>query len=171
MSVSEEITSEEAWTLARLERMLRDTSVLVPRHGRSPKRELELQGIMHDYLSACFADFTQKVEIAGSLRCFKSDCGIRSVGAAIEFKFIDTPQKAAVAFSGLAEDSAVYKGSKDWVRFYAVVYQTGPFMLESHLRSDMSRIGAIAWEPAVVSGFGTPAKGKPKVEKRRNTNS
>jgi len=166
MSVSAAITSEEAWTLARLEKMLRDTPVLVHRWKRCPARELELQMYMHDYLSASFADFTDRVEIGGTIKCFKPDCGVRSVGAAIEFKYIDSEQKAAVAFSGLAEDSAAYKGSKDWIRFYAVVYQTGPFMLESHLRSDMKRIGAVAWEPMVVNGFGPPRESR---EVDRNT--
>ncbi|MCC6363114.1 MAG: hypothetical protein IT165_06285 [Bryobacterales bacterium] len=154
MTVSRQITSEQAWTLARLESMLRDTPVLVHRLGRpSPTREIDLQRVMHDYLSACFADYDPKPSISGTLKAFKPDCGVRSVRAAIEFKFIDTPEKAAVAFGGLAEDSAAYKGSKDWTRFYAVVYQTGPFMHESHLRSDMQRIGAVAWEPFVVNGF------------------
>ena len=80
------------------------------------------------------------------------DCGIASVGAAIEFKFVRNKEEVAVAFSGIAEDTAGYKGSKDWTRFYAVIYQAQPFMLESQLRSDLKRIGAATWTPIVVNG-------------------
>ena len=38
-----------------------------------------------------------------------------------------------------------------------MIYQAQPFMLESHLRSDLRRIGAATWIPIVVNG---PAKGK-----------
>jgi hypothetical protein len=157
MTVSNEISSEQAWTLSRLEGMLRDTPGLVHRRGRHPEDEGELQEIMHDYLSACFPDFRLNPPIGGTLKTFKPDCGIASVGAAIEFKIVHTKEKAAVAFSGVAEDTAGYKGSKDWTRFYAVIYQAKPFMLESHLRSDMKRIGAATWTPILVNG---PARHK-----------
>lgn len=54
MTVSEAISSGAAWTLSRLEAMLRDTPGLA--HGRqtAPANEIKLQEIMHDYLSAAF---------------------------------------------------------------------------------------------------------------------
>lgn len=159
ISVSEAISSEEAWTLSRLEAMLRDTPGLVHRRNAAPATEIELQKIMHDYLSACFPDFRLNPPIGGTLKDFKPDCGIASVGAAIEFKIVHTKEQMAVAFSGVAEDTAGYKGSKDWTRFYAVMYQAQPFMLESQLRSDLKRIGAATWTPIVVNG---PTKSKPK---------
>lgn len=151
MTVTGEMSSEEAWTLHRLEAMLRDTAGLV--HRRNPPRnEPDLQRIMHDYLSAAFPDFDPQPDIGGTLKHFKPDCGIRSVGAAIEFKIVHTREQVATAFSGITEDTSGYKGSKDWTRFYAVVYQARPFMLESHLRGDMKRIGAATWTPIVVNG-------------------
>jgi hypothetical protein len=72
--------------------------------------------------------------IGGTLKNF--DCGIASVGAAIEFKIVHTKEQVAVAYSGIAEDTAGYRGSKDWTRFYSVIYQAEPLMLETHLRSD-----------------------------------
>lgn len=156
ISVSEAISSEEAWTLSRLEAMLRDTPGLVHRRKDPPANEIDLQAVMHDYLSACFPSFTLNPPIGGILKHFKPDCGIANVGAAIEFKFVRTRSQVPVAFSGIAEDTAGYKGSKDWTRFYAVIYQTEPHMLESHLRSDLQRIGAVTWTPIVVTGPGTP---------------
>jgi hypothetical protein len=143
--------------------MLRDTPALVHRRS-APATEIELQNTMHDYLSACFPDFVFNPAIGGTLKNFKPDCGIRDVGAAIEFKIVHTPEQVAVAFGGVAEDTAGYKGSKDWTRFYAVVYQAQPFMLESHLRSDLKRIGAATWTPIVVNGP-TEKKAKKKASK------
>ena len=159
MTLSEAISSEEAWTLSRLEAMLRDTPGLVHRRQMAPANEAELQKIMHDYLSACFPDFRLNPPIGGALKNFKPDCGIASVGAAIEFKIVHTEEQMAVAFSGVAEDTAGYRGSKDWTRFYAVIYQAQPFMLESQLRSDLKRIGAATWTPIVVNGP-TKSEGK-----------
>ena len=132
--------------------MLRDTPGLVRRRKNPPANETELQKIMHDYLSACFLDFRLNPPIGGTLKNFKPDCGIASVGAAIEFKIVHTEEQRTVAFSGVAEDTAGYKGSRDWTRFYAVIYQAEPFILEGHLRSDLKRIGAATWTPIVVNG-------------------
>jgi hypothetical protein len=54
LTVSEAISSEEAWTLHRLEITLRDTAALVHRRLAAPVKEHDLQEIMHDYLRACF---------------------------------------------------------------------------------------------------------------------
>ena len=170
-TVSEAISSEEAWTLSRLEAMLRDTAGLVHRRHTAPVNETELQKIMHDYLGACFADFRHNPPIGGTLKTFKPDCGIASVGAAIEFKIIHTKEQMAVAFSGVAEDTAGYKGSKDWTRFYAVIYQAQPFMLESHLRSDLKRIGAATWTPILVNGpCGEKGTAKPRPRRQSTEN-
>jgi hypothetical protein len=152
MSVTNTISSEEAWTLSRLEAMLDDTAVLVHRRGKAPADELELQGIAHDYLRACFPDFTPNPPIGGTLKKFIPDCGIRSVGAAIEFKIVHTKEQVAVAFDGIAADVSGYRGSRDWTRFYAVFYQAQPFMSKSEVRSELKRIGATGWTPIVVNG-------------------
>jgi hypothetical protein len=164
ITVSEAISSEEAWTLSRLEAMLRDTPGLMHRRQVVPANESELQKIMHDYLSACFPDFRLNPPIGGTLKNFKPDCGIASVGAAIEFKIVHNREQMAIAFSGVAEDTAGYKGSKDWSRFYAVIYQAQPFMLESQLRSDLKRIGAATWTPFVVNG---PTRAKKAVRNKK----
>jgi hypothetical protein len=151
ITVSEVISSADGWNLNRLEAMLRDTSTLVHRHS-APANEMDVQKIMHDYLSASFPDFRKNPPIGGTLKTFKPDSGIASVGAAIEFKFVRTAEEVAVAASGIFEDSAGYKGSKDWTRFYCVIYQAKPFMLESHLVSDLKRIEANSWKAFVVNG-------------------
>jgi hypothetical protein len=152
-SVIGEFSSEDAWTLSRLEAMLEDTDSLIHRRGPPvPSKEGDVQKVMHDYLSASFPDFRLNPPIGGNLKNFKPDCGIASVGAAIEFKIVHTKEQVSKAFSGIAEDSAGYKGSKDWTRFYAVIYQAQPFASRSQFRSDMKRIGATAWKTILVNG-------------------
>jgi hypothetical protein len=152
ISVGHGVSSEEAWTMNRLEEILQETAALVRYRNARPANEHDLQKIMHDYLHACFRDFTPSPSISGSIKNFKPDCGIASVGAAIEFKIVRSKEDVALAFSGIAEDTAAYKGSKDWTRFYAVMYQAEPFAFVSHLRHDMKRIGAATWTPIVVNG-------------------
>ncbi|MFQ3456462.1 hypothetical protein PMN64_24580 [Bradyrhizobium sp. UFLA01-814] len=170
-SVSEQISSSDAWTLTRLEAMLRDTAALIHRRGVVPKNESDVQKVMHDYLSAAFADFRSNPQIGGALKNFKPDCGIEGVGAAIEFKFVRAKQEVAIAASGIIEDTAGYRGSKDWVRFYSVIYQAAPFMLESHLKSDLRRIGAATWVPIVVNGTAEPRIAKKRVVSRSGRSS
>jgi hypothetical protein len=151
MAVSQEITSEQAWELSRLERMLSDTAGLVYRREKTPTTEAQIQEVMHDYLGVCFASFCKDPIIKGAIKDFKPDCGIKSVNAAIEFKFVATDKHRGTAFGGIAEDTAGYKGSKDWTRFYAVICQAKPTILNSQLQSDMGRIGALTWTTFLVN--------------------
>jgi hypothetical protein len=121
---------------------------------------------MHDYLSASFPDFSDDPHIGGSIKNFKPDCGIASVGAAIEFKIADSHAEAKVAFTGVVEDTGGYKGSKDWTRFYAVMYQAKPFILKSQLQSDMKRIGAATWKAILINGATSPKRKKKTRPKR-----
>ena len=148
--------------------MLEDTDSLVHRRTPpAPGKEGDVQKIMHDYLSASFPDFRVNPPIGGNLKNFKPDCGIASVGAAIEFKIVHTKEQVSKAFSGIAEDSAGYKGSKDWTRFYAVIYQAQPFASRSQFRSDMKRIGATAWRTILVNGPTKKKVLKKKVLKKK----
>jgi hypothetical protein len=61
-----------------------------------------------------------------------------------------------VSFTGIVEDTGAYKGSKDWTRFYAVMYQAKHFILKSQLESDMKRIGAATWKAILVTGETKP---------------
>jgi hypothetical protein len=164
MTVSGQMTSEDAWTLARLESMLKDTSALVHRRGGPIAKEADVQKIMHDYLRACFPGFTPRPQVNGAIKNFRPDCGIRRIGAAIEFKIAHTERQAVVAFSGLVEDTGGYKGSKEWTRFFAVVYQAKPFLPDSHVQNDLQRIKAGKWTVILVNG-----ETKPKAKRRKAT--
>ena len=109
ISVSGELSTEEAWKLNKLEEILYDTAGLVHSRKIQPKKEVDLQRVMHDYLRAFFSDFVLNLTISGTIKNFKPDYGITSLGAAIEFKIARSKEDVALAFSGIAEDTAGYQ--------------------------------------------------------------
>jgi hypothetical protein len=152
--------------------MLRSTHVLIHRRKIQPAKEHDLQEPMHDYLRATFAsDFRSNVTIGGGIKNFKPDCGIWSVGAAIEFKLVHTRDQVSPAVSGVIEDTAGYRGSKDWTRFYSVIYQAEPFISEAELLGDLKRAGAANWTPIVVNGLTAPKAKKAGASGHRRTRS
>ena len=159
MTVTNQMTGEEAWTLTPLESLLEDGSALVHRRKKAPANEKEFQNIMEDYLRVCFSFFDPKPKIPGTIKNFEPDCGVISVHAAIEFKLVHTEfklvhteQEARVAYSGVIEDTAGYKAAREWTRFYAVMYQKHTFLPKSHMKSDVRRVGALEWTPILLNG-------------------
>jgi hypothetical protein len=155
------LSSAEAVELDRLEWILGRTAVLVHGRGETISGELQLQGIMHDYLWAAFPDFVRKVSIPGGLKNFEPDCGIRNLSAAVEFKVIHSRPEVARAISGVIEDIGGYRGSKDWTRFYSVFFQAHPYITEAQVRRELRRAGGSeAWTPIVVTEPTNPKEAK-----------
>lgn len=156
----------EVSELERLENMLRDTAVLVARRRIVPRREADVQLVMHDYLRAAFVDFSPKPHVAGNVKNFNPDGGVRSLNAAMEFKFADSEADLKARISEIFEDMGGYSGSKDWTRFYAVIYMTGPFESEARFRDDIRRTGSTQWKVILVNGSGSRAQKarRPKME-------
>jgi hypothetical protein len=142
-----------------LETMLRKTPALLHKRGIKPKKEKDVQDVMHDYLAAVFTEYRPSVSVPGVLKDFIPDCGVRNLKAAIEFKFADSPSEVVKAVGGIFEDISGYAGSLDWTRFYSVIYQTQPFESEDRIRSEVTRAGAIIrWQTILVTGAGKRRK-------------
>jgi hypothetical protein len=159
--------SFETYELLKLERLLRNTAVLVHKQGVNPQSESGIQRVMHDYLDAYFTQYTRNVQIPGTLKNFKPDGGIINLQAAIEFKFADNESEVVRALSGIFEDVSGYSGSADWTRFYSVVYQTNAFVAEDRFRADFEKAAAKNWTTILVNGSGArhPKSGKPEAPK------
>jgi hypothetical protein len=140
--------------LVRLESILRSTATIVRDEKVTPRREHDVQGVMHKYLRVYYPTFTTNITIPGSLQNYKPDSGITDLGAAIEFKFVDKEAEAKGAIRGIIEDTAGYSGSRDWNQFFAVIYQTAPFVPEHKYAEDLRRVGASTWRVFVVTGTG-----------------
>ena len=152
--------SHESYELAKLESVLQKTAALVRMHGVKPTNEREVRDVMHKALHACFTEYTESVSIHGVLKNFKPDGGVRDLGAAIEFKFAASEAELRQGLGGIFEDSAGYKGSKDWTRFYSVIYQTESFETADRLRAEVSRGGLVTWTPVLVTGPGARRRRK-----------
>ena len=155
ISAGDGVPSNESYELAKLEMLLRKTPVLLRKRKVIPKKEQDVQGVMHDYLGAFFTEYKKDFRIPGIIRDFKPDGGVRSLKVAIEFKYVATQTEAARAMSGIFEDISGYTGSLDWIRYYSVIYQTEAFESEDRVRSELKRAGAFTWKPILVTGAGS----------------
>lgn len=154
----------EEYNLKRFEQLLRRTAELIHRRQVQPANEMDVQQVMNDYLFAAFVDYISPAHVSGIVKSFQPDGGVRSLKAVVEFKFASSRQEVKTALSGILEDTAGYRGSLDWTRFYSVVYMTGPFESEPRFAADFVRVGAVTWTPILVNGASVAA---PKPGRRR----
>jgi hypothetical protein len=156
----------EAYELKKLESLLRKTAKIVRGEGVVPRNEHDIQTVMTKYLDAAFAEHVTNVNIPGGITSFKPDGGIRSLKAAIEFKYAATRDEVSRSLRGIFEDVSGYKGSADWTRFFSVVYQTEAFESEEKFGHDLNRAAAIDWTPILVTGKGTRRKTRPRRQRK-----
>lgn len=147
-------TSEEAIAISNLESILHKTAWLVRRRDITPTGEMQVQGVMHDYLGAFFTDYTRKISFPKVMKTFVPDGGVPDIKAAIEFKYVAAKDEIGEALGGIYEDMAGYSGSADWTRFYTVVYQTDAFVSAESFQKAVSRGGSHVWTAIRVTGSG-----------------
>lgn len=162
---SKGVLGEDPAGIATLEYVLRSTPQILKARGVVPRKELDVQRVLHDHLESTFADYSREVKLPKGLKSFIPDGAIRSLEALIEVKFVDSQRKVASIFSGIMEDLSGYGGLRDWTRFYSVIYQTAPFVNESRFDRSLRLSGnAGNWKPIVVVGPGgrntSPRPGK-----------
>ncbi|MEP7010935.1 MAG: hypothetical protein ABJC13_11480 [Acidobacteriota bacterium] len=156
---SEGVLGEDPADIRTLEYILRSTPQILNARGISPKRELDIQRVLHEHLENTFPDYTRKVSLPKGLKCFEPDGAIPSLGVLIEVKYIDTKRKVDQIFSGIMEDLSGYGGTKDWTRYYSVIYQTEPFVNETRFDRSLQLSGNSGrWRPIVVAGTGQPKR-------------
>ena len=142
--------------IERLEYILRRTPEILESRNITPRCEADIRKAMNEHLKYTFEDYSTNISIAKPLKSFKPDCGIISIGAAIEFKFCDSEKEVKTALSGIMEDLSGYAGSKDWKLFYSLVYMTGSYANEKQFRVSLgSSENASKWKPILVKGSGS----------------
>jgi hypothetical protein len=141
--------------LVQLVDLLSRTAQILEIDGVEPTKEADVQRTMDRYLAALYGtDYCRQFSLPRVVRNFKPDAGIRSLSAVIEFKFADSRVQLEGCVGGLFEDSAGYRGSKDWTRFYSVIYQTGAFGTEKDLTAAFDMGDLVDWTPLLVTGKG-----------------
>lgn len=152
----------------QLIQLLRSVPHLIHKRGVSPGKESDVQDFVQDYLEAYYPTCRRDVELfRTSTRTWKVDFGIRELRILIEYKYATTEKEARVHIGQLHEDVGGYSGSKDWDEVIAVIYQTGQFLTEAAVNSELKQSGAKNWTAIVVGGTGDRLKGN-KTRKPRS---
>jgi hypothetical protein len=167
---SEGVLEEDSAGIKTLEYVLGSTSQIVTARGVVPRKESDVQRVLHEHLESTFPDYSREIKLPKGLKSFIPDGAIRSLEALIEVKFVDSKRKVALIFSGIMEDLSGYGGLRDWTRFYSVVYQTGPFVNATRFDRSLRLSGnAGSWKPIHVVGPGgrNTEPGPGKVQQSR----
>jgi REase_DpnII-MboI len=162
---SKGVLGEDSADIRTLEYILRSTQQILEARGVVPTKELDIKRVLHDHLESTFPDYSREIKLPKGLKSFVPDGAIPSLEVLIEVKFVDSKRKMAPIFSGIMEDLSGYGGSRDWTRYYSVVYQTEPFVNEIRFDRSLRLSGnAGSWKPIVVVGPGgrstAPRRGK-----------
>lgn len=145
--------------MATLEGILINTPKIIFDRGIEPKNEAEVRKSVFDLLIHVFPDTVREASIIQNTKTYKPDIGVKSLSTAIEYKFAESQAEVKKAVGGLYEDMRGYGGSKDWTRFYAVIYMTDAFFTQQQIMSEFKHTSADDnWKPLLVIGKGARTK-------------
>jgi hypothetical protein len=141
--------------LQQLERILLGTPKVIRDRDIEPYNESSVRKAMYELLLHPYPDTVRDVPIAKVSKSYKPDIGIRSLKAAVEYKFVDSEKEAKTAIGGVYEDVKGYAGSADWQHFYAVFYMTAAYLTPAQVEAEF-RLSEVdrSWKPLLVSGGG-----------------
>lgn len=141
--------------LQQLERILLGTPKIIRDQGIRPEKESDVRNAVYGLLLHPYPDTVRDVPIAKVSKTYKPDIGIRSLKAAVEYKFVATEADARRVIGEVFEDVNGYAGSDDWKHFYAVFYITAAFLTPAQVEAEfnLSNVDK-SWKPLLVSGEG-----------------
>lgn len=146
--------------LKQLERILLGTPKIITDRGIDPEKESDVRNAVYSVLIHPYPDTVRDIPIAKVSKAYKPDIGIRSLKAAVEYKFVATEADARRVIGEVFEDVHGYAGSEDWKYFYAVFYITDAFFTPAQVEAEfqMSNVDR-SWKPLLVSGKGRRTSG------------
>lgn len=145
-----------------LRTILHSSGKIAAARATPPKNEADIRNAVLEVCEFAFNDAMRETAVAKRLTGYRIDLTVRSLRAAVEFKFIDSKSEMRTAVEGVYADMKGYR-DPDWDTFYSVFYMTGPFYTQAEVEEEFSYVDADkSWEPIVVQG---PGARKPKVRK------
>ena len=157
--------------LRDLKRVLEGTAKLLGDRRVDPANEADVKREVFNVLIHYFPDTVREVPIAQVSKVYKPDIGVKSLKAAVEYKFADSMQALKRSIGGVYEDIHGYHGSADWTTFYAVFYATEAFLTPAQIAAEWSLTGVPhSWKAILVTGRGN-AKAKQQAASRRGRRS
>lgn len=137
------------------ETILHNTAKIIKAAGIEPKKETQVYDEVYKVVEFAFRDATRSIELPKSVKTYKPDIGVRSLHAAVEYKYADTKEKVKVALDAIYSDMRTYAGHTDWRTFYGVIYMTGPFYTQKDIEHEWRLLRTdISWTPIVIVGPG-----------------
>ncbi|MGE5565884.1 MAG: hypothetical protein ACM3YN_07005 [Parcubacteria group bacterium] len=149
-----------------LEGILRQTAHIIADRGLEPTSEKDVRNAIYDTLKVVFPDTVKEMQIPQIVKNYRPDVGVKSLEAAIEFKYAISELELKAEIDGIYADMHGYSGSKDWRRFFAVFYTSAPILHQDRLEEQFRWANAnLSWKPIIVHGAGTrKAKAKAKAK-------
>ncbi|BAM92880.1 hypothetical protein S58_69140 [Bradyrhizobium oligotrophicum S58] len=141
--------------LSVLETILENTPQIIELTRADPKKESDVQREVLKVLKIAFPDTEREPSISQVFKHYHPDFGIRSLMAAVEYKFCDTKAEVVTALDGLYTDMKGYIGHYDWRTFFAVIYTTDTLVNPKEIAAEFRGMKADTnWIPIVVVGKG-----------------
>lgn len=158
-SIEQMVSGREITGLNVLETILRHTPRIIKSAKLEPDNEVQVSKAVLQILQLAFVDATGSVSIPQISKNYKPDLGVKSLAAAIEYKFIDSEKEMKTALEGIYADMRGYSGHSDWHRFFAVLYMTAQFSTQEAVDMEFHNVGAdVSWKPILVTGAGSRKK-------------
>lgn len=150
--------------LGLLEKTLRNCGYYVQRYtereSRHPADESDVQNAMDEILKPLFDDYVPKSNFTKRVKGYQPDGSIQSLGALIEYKFLDSKKDLKKAVDEVFADSVGYFTDDKWKYFFVVLYATQhfdqPSAIEHQIRSSCAHLENL--EVIVITGKGRRIK-------------
>ena len=153
--------------LRLLDQILEGTPKLLADRGLLPNNEADVRREIYNVLLHVFPDTVREIPILQPSKAYRPDIGVRSLKAAVEYKFVDSAESAKTCLGAIYEDIHGYSGSADWSTFYAVIYMTDQFLTRHQVEAEWRMTGVPhTWRPILVTGRGhrLPKRQRPTFE-------
>lgn len=146
-------TFEELYKIQQLENILKGTNTLLKDLKVKIERETDIHKIVFPVLKQIFPETSREVAISGPIKSFNADFGIKTISTLIEYKLIKNDKEAKSFLDGILADSKGYSNSKDWNKFYSVLYMNEPYFSESRIIEEYkSKSIHENWIPIITIG-------------------
>lgn len=134
-----------------LERCLSNTAALVAWHGLTPDGETAVRDVLWTLFPK--ARNAPPAKFVRLFKSYKPDVLIPDLRVAIEYKYIDAPERLKTVIEEIAVDVKGYTDDPAYDTFYAVFYLTGHFCTGERFREAWSEWAfPTNWKPIFVVG-------------------
>lgn len=150
--------------LEYLDRILRNTQVIIEHEQKKPKSEPQVYNAVKFYLTTVIPSAKEPTAVfKKQFNSYAPDIVLPELASAVEYKFVKSSKAIASIMSGILSDTLSYTGNIEYRFFYAVFYLTGAFISIDELEQLWSSYNIpVNWQPIFIIGvdYSSPVKVK-----------